>query len=209
MPSGYTAAIYEGKDITFEEFALDCARAFGATIMQRDDPKDAPLRLPTEAPYYREKIEEARKRLRRLQGMTTDQAASKAAEDYETDKARFDETVAERDALEGRYHAMLAKVQAWVPPTPEHSGLKEFMVEQLRDSIRFDCSTTHLTPPKRLTAHEWLEKEIAQAQRDIGYYEREWAKEVERTNGRRGWIMALAESLDVPVDEEAGVVVRP
>ena len=32
MPTGYTAALYEGKNQTFKEFATQCARAFGACI---------------------------------------------------------------------------------------------------------------------------------------------------------------------------------
>jgi len=37
MPSGYTSDLYEGKNISFTQFALQCARAFGAAIDQRDD----------------------------------------------------------------------------------------------------------------------------------------------------------------------------
>ena len=37
MPTGYTADIYEGNDVSFRDFALKCARAFGACIEQRDD----------------------------------------------------------------------------------------------------------------------------------------------------------------------------
>ena len=38
MPTGYTLDLYNGKDITFEEFVLKCARAFGALIDMRDEP---------------------------------------------------------------------------------------------------------------------------------------------------------------------------
>ncbi len=40
MPSGYTENIYYGKKVAFKDFALGCARAFGACVMQRDDPAD-------------------------------------------------------------------------------------------------------------------------------------------------------------------------
>lgn len=42
MPTGYTADIKDG--ITFRDFALRCARAFGATIMQRDEDISIPPR---------------------------------------------------------------------------------------------------------------------------------------------------------------------
>lgn len=41
MPTGYTAAIKYG--ITFKEFALDCARNFGACISMRDEPRETPI----------------------------------------------------------------------------------------------------------------------------------------------------------------------
>ena len=43
MPTGYTADIQDGKITTLREYALSCARAFGALIMMRDDPHDAPI----------------------------------------------------------------------------------------------------------------------------------------------------------------------
>ena len=41
MPTGYTAGILEGE--TFEQYALQCAKAFGALVMMRDEPSDAPI----------------------------------------------------------------------------------------------------------------------------------------------------------------------
>lgn len=37
MPSCYTSDIADGKDVSFNDFVLKCARAFGACIEQRDD----------------------------------------------------------------------------------------------------------------------------------------------------------------------------
>lgn len=37
MPTGYTSPLYEGKEISFEQFALRCARNFGALVMMRDE----------------------------------------------------------------------------------------------------------------------------------------------------------------------------
>ena len=43
MPTGYTAMLTEEKEITFEDFALKCARAFGALIEMRDESLDAKI----------------------------------------------------------------------------------------------------------------------------------------------------------------------
>ena len=41
MPTGYTCQIETG--ITFEQFALNCSRAFGALSNMRDDPSGTPI----------------------------------------------------------------------------------------------------------------------------------------------------------------------
>lgn len=43
MPTGYTSPLYEGKEISFEQFALRCARNFGALVMMREEPLDTPI----------------------------------------------------------------------------------------------------------------------------------------------------------------------
>ena len=38
MPTGYTAEVQKG--ISFDKYALNCARAFGALVSMRDEPSD-------------------------------------------------------------------------------------------------------------------------------------------------------------------------
>ena len=52
MPTGYTIDIYNGKKVTFKDFALNCARAFGACVMQRDDPADEKPKIMPEESYH-------------------------------------------------------------------------------------------------------------------------------------------------------------
>ena len=54
MPTGYTTDIYNGKDVSFRDFALTCARQFGACIMQRDDPADEKPKIMPEESYHTE-----------------------------------------------------------------------------------------------------------------------------------------------------------
>ena len=48
MATGYTYPVVEGKITEFSEFALGCARAFGAFMHMRDDNSDAPLRYSSD-----------------------------------------------------------------------------------------------------------------------------------------------------------------
>jgi len=43
MPTGYTYPVQDGKITELRDFALLCTRGFGALIMMRDEPMDAPI----------------------------------------------------------------------------------------------------------------------------------------------------------------------
>jgi len=198
MPTGYTSDLYEGIDQTFEEFVLTCARAFGATIMQRDDPMDAPLRLPTYDGFSQKWLDQDNERLAELNAMSADEAAEAAANAYEEAKRRREESIAKNAAMRTRYEAMLAQVKGWSPPTSEHDNLKHFMIDQLEESIRFDCSYAP-SVPERLTGHEWLRQEIVAVQRNIERHTEQIEKDIANTEGRRKWITDLANSIGVEV----------
>lgn len=197
MPTGYTAAVKDG--ITFEQFVWSCARAFGALVLMRDDPAGAPIPERFEpSDWNAKKLAGARDRLATLEVMSDADAAANARTDYEQAVERHRERLAEIQALSDKYHAMLARVVQWTPPTPEHQGLKDFMAEQLRQSIDFDCSTKYLTAPLLLPGAAWREAQIAQARKDIEYHAKEHAEEVERTESRNAWLRDLRESVPAP-----------
>jgi hypothetical protein len=60
MPTGITAAIYEGKDVSRDEFLMRVARSFTLAIMQREDDPDAPLKHDEpDHSYHNEEIRES------------------------------------------------------------------------------------------------------------------------------------------------------
>lgn len=62
-------------------------------------------------------------------------------------------------ALRAKCEAMLASVEAWQVPTPEHESLKTFMREQITQSIAFDCQPPASEPTPPITGDEWLQRE--------------------------------------------------
>lgn len=92
---------------------------------------------------------------------------------------------------------MLTKVQAWQPPSSDHAGFKDFMIEQLTKSIEFDCDLSYHTdnPPQLLTGEQYLGSKIAKSLKSIAYHKKEQLAEEERTEGRNRWIKQLRESL--------------
>lgn len=204
MPTGYTAGVADGDITSFPEFAVLCARAFGAAIMQRDDPLSAPLRLPSPSTDYSERrVEEFTERLKLLQSLLPHEVERMAAEAHREAWRTWSEN---EDALlikRGRYLAMILKVEAWEPPTSDHFEMKEFMLSQLQESIRFDCRS--LDHPTKISSEEWLQGEIAQAERDVKWHKVQIEEEFKRTNERRAWIQALADSLHLDVVDDAVV----
>src|SRR5437870_4307935 len=123
MPSGYTATLYEGEQ-SFEDFVWGCARGMGALVLLRDSP-DAPIPERFEpGTYYATRVADAQLRLDALNGMTADDAERAARTAFESE-TEYRRAADRRDAeIRARYEAMLRRVRAWEPPTPDHVGLR-------------------------------------------------------------------------------------
>jgi hypothetical protein len=195
MPTGYTADVQSGKVTDFRKFALTCARAFGATILMRDDPLDAPIPQKFEASdYHVKELAAARSELARLKSMKPSDVVQAAASDYASEMNDWNKRQAERAKERLRYETMLEKAKAWVPPSPEHDGLKRFMVDQLTESIDFDCGPGLSRPVEKAPA-EWLREKITEAEQSIAYHTKHHAEEVQRADGRTRWVQQLRQSL--------------
>lgn len=195
MPTGYTADVT--KDTTLKDFVMTCSRAMGALLPMRDLPSAAPIPERFEpSPYHKNKLAELEELHRAYNERTAHDWEVAAAAAYlaaETDRAQRLIDIHSRIA---GYRAMTAKVQAWTPPTPDHVGLKDFMLSQLRDSIQFDDHSAHYAEPTaKLTGEQYKTDTLAKLAKDISYHSAEWDKEVERTEGRNRWLAQLRDSL--------------
>ena len=198
MPTGYTAIIGEKKDVSFRDFTLRCARAFGACVMQRDDDVNALPEKQKPSTYHLEQLDKAKAELKHLQETPKEQLLLEAAERIlksnqeivESNKRRLQETA----ELKQRYKKMLEAVATWTPPTDEHKGLKDFMTQQITESIDWDCkpyqATLSETDPEKFIAHE-----IELQQESIRYHQEGWDKDVARCKSQNAWIDALYNSL--------------
>lgn len=195
MPTGYTADVGDGKVTEFPDFAMRCARAFGATITMRDDSPDATIPDEFEPSDYNARaLVKARERLAELQAMDRDAIREAANAAYVEALSYYRKSVKDRADTRANYEAMLDKVLAWEPPTPDHAEMKAFMVQQLEESIRFDCGYEP-EPPTRETPEEWHEEQVQRAERDIEYHAKGDREERERAAGRTEWVRALRASL--------------
>lgn len=196
MPTGYTADIKDG--ISFETFALNCARAFGACVSLRDE-LGGGEKIPDKfdaSDYHLKAAQKARDELATLLAMPEqehERAAARSWDDAEASRLmRLEDKRKQRKA----YEAMLAKVNAWTPPTPEHVELQEFMRSQIVQSIDFDCGGSYdQEPTPRLTGEQWAAERSARLNGDISYHEKEYAAEVQRAESRTAWVKALRSAL--------------
>lgn len=195
MPSGYTHEIYEGKEVSAKEFILKCARAFGATVTMRDEPLDKEIPEFEPSDYHLRAIEKAKQQLDTYKNMTIDEAEKELDESYAADVKRYYERIKEKTELQERYTKVLSEVGKWIPPTEDHQALKEYAIDQLQQSIDFDCKTTYINFPKKQSASEWLEEASERCENDIRYHEKEWKEELKRTKERNLWVKQLKESL--------------
>lgn len=194
MPTGYTAALYDGTSQTFPEFAMRCARAFGALVEMRDAPMDAPVpERFAPATCHATELRMAEDRLATVRQWTPAQAAEEARRAYETALAWHRESEERQRARRERYTAMLAEVRAWRPPTPAHDGLKQFMIDQLTMSIAGDCAP--LDPPQPQTGEEYRNDAIATARWTIDYHTHKDAEARKQAEECTAWVQALRDSL--------------
>lgn len=198
MPTGYTADVADGKVADFPTFALRCARAFGALIEMRDAPMNAPIPDEFEpSTYYADQIAKLEQELAELCDLTPLQAADRQMAEYQEAIRGWRQRRKDRDERRVRYEKMRADVQAWTPPTPEHEGMKAFMLEQLDESIKWDCSHKYDDRPRKPdpSTSDWLDESVERVRQRLADARESAQREAERIASRNEWVRSLRESL--------------
>jgi hypothetical protein len=202
MPTGYTACLTEGKPITFQEFAWRCARAFGPFVMQRDDSMDAaPILMDQPSTYHAERLEEAKKELATFTSKSIQAQYGWARRERTKSVVQYLRYQAERDEQAKAYNDMLRQVHAWNPPTPDHEGMKRFMVEQIMDSVKHDCGTYYAEQAdkaRKMSLKTMVAEHIDSLKHSVEYHTKQLIEEMDRVNGRNTWKVELVKSLGLP-----------
>lgn len=199
MPTGYTAKLMEHGQ-TFQEYALTCARAFGALILMRDDPLDKPIPEKFEpSDWNTKRLAEARAELQRLENMGgTERIAFGNVMRADAIK-RHRDWLAKELAENDRLIKMRKQVEAWKPPSPDHAEYKAFMLQQIEVSMNsIDYIKKAIAEAEAKAPVHFYADAVARAARDIEYHTQEYVKEVERTEKRNRWVAQLRESLNAP-----------
>jgi len=203
MPTGYTAGILDGKITTFPQFAKQCMRAFGATIHMRDDDMDAEITPRTPSDYYSKGIEKAKQLLKDAETLSDETIVKTRKDELEKSKEYHLKAIAKAKVDTKNMNDILKDVRKWQPPTADHNGIKDFMIDQIEKTIDFDCKTKYhdeglakielqlLT----LNASEIRKYMIANAKKDFEYNTKNYNEDVEGCDKLNQWVSDFVGSL--------------
>lgn len=200
MPTGITSNLYAGKPETFENFMLKCARQMGALMHMRDDSYDAPIRHREPSDYHAKALVKAKEELAKWESMTVAQAILRLEENQKEDIERYQREIQKRKEMLERYNDMLLKVEAWQPPTPEHEGLKQLAIDQLKQSISHDCDVSYyersVKEKQDIDAYKYLADMVNAARESVAYHTAKAATENSHVDEANKWIDDLLNSID-------------
>lgn len=198
MPTGYTSYVQDGKITELKDFLLLCAKNFGALIHMRDDKLDCDIKYREVGEFYPRKLEEAKREFEWFKKLSDEEIQKKIDESYERRVKEKEDSLRDFDMRRKRYLDMLEKVEYWNPPTMDHRKLKEFALQQLKDSLKFDCSDDmrvyYLEAPKKYSLEEYKQELTKQYLKDIERYAKEYRNDLESVEQANKWIDDLINS---------------
>ncbi len=202
MPTGYTSDIYSGKKEVFaKDYIMKCAKAFGACMSLREDPldKEIPEFFEADVSYNEDNIKKCQLEMHKYKKMTKQEIEDLINSDYHHELKHKEERMKWILELKSRYEKVLDEVKKWEPPTSEHYKLKTFAIEQLKNSIDFDCNLNYYQKMEitKLPYQEWIDSRIDDCLSQISYHSKQMEDEIRKTKEKNEWIKKLKDSLEV------------
>ena len=198
MPTGYSSLVLEGA--SFQEYALACARNFGALVSMRDDPMDAPI--PDSFPvsnYDQERLTSALAEKEKYDFYADEDWIAEFKE-YKKKQIKYAEkAILEKLETREKYEIMLEKVRKYVPPTEDHVNYAQFLESQIVESIQWDCGLDYyedlILELKFQHWREYKEEMVKGNLKDIERVKGYLGEDRERADDRGDWIRQLKESV--------------
>lgn len=202
MPSGYTEGILSGTINDLNDFIWMCARGFGAFITQKDNIDEPPILKEKPNPYYKNKIKQLLNEQQKYNEYTDNDWQSTYLKYIEDQLKDIDDNIKEKIESKEKYENILNQVKEWIPPNENFHKLKSFMINQIEESIDFDCDTSFWQERKNKISNLKLEQYKRNVLNDINeslisnkeYYD----EEVQRVKERNQWKQQLIESIGLP-----------
>jgi hypothetical protein len=198
VPTGYTEKVIKGELASFADFAWQCSRAMGVAVTMRDEPLSVPTPQSfTVEKYYGEDVEKAKAKEHDVQNWTAQRRQVEFGLHNASVRKSYRESCEEARVARERCEDMLYDVNDWEPPTTEHQGLKDFMIEQLKSTIDFDGKQPD---PKWYavfdTVDDFYQHELETARKAYSSAVHRLREAEARTTERNDWVQYLKVSLD-------------
>lgn len=201
MATGYTTGIKDGTIKDFKDFTLTCARAFGACIMQKEDSLLEPPKLEEVKDFYPFMIEEVERQIQVLKDTSDQDLVSQSIKEKTKSYTESVEAIREKRKLREKYEKILDDAKNW-DVDDDFQDLKNFMIDQLEESIKWDCSTkyndesiTEYFSSTAITADEIRAEKMDRLKRDLVWYNEKYAEDVKDVNDRNEWKIKLFNKL--------------
>jgi len=203
MSSGYTNGIINGTIKSFKEFALKCSEAFliqfreGATEYTPSVPSDY---HPNQMKLIKERVAELNQ-TSNIELIAIKVAASEKSIAFEEEN--LTKAIEKRKGID----KILEDAKNFNPPTDKHQEFKDFMVNQLVQTINFDSDIEYKTKRierlkkllgdlKELTPFSIRAGKLNRLNEDYKYHEKQYKKEVQACENSNRWYKELVTSLD-------------
>lgn len=196
MPTGYTHKVADGEITTLNEFAMLCSRAMGFCYSLREEPLTSSLPEKfEERPYYKNQLEETEKEYNKYINMNPEEIKTEFESYIKEETKDYEDRVLKMNDTKNNYNNMLKLVNNWNCPD-DIKGLKEFMLEQLNSSIKFDVHDVYNNHQNK-SMNKWYHNKLDNLKENLEYYKEQWDKEVKRTKENNRLLNLLRESLNI------------
>lgn len=203
MPTGYTAGILNGKIKTFKQFATQCIRAFGGAVHMRDDDWYAAYRPDKVSDYYSKRVEDINKKINVLNKLSDKELIKNQKNELLNDRMKNIKTIVEKKEVNLKLKMFLDQAHQYEPPTPEHIGIKDFMIQQLTDTIDCDGNISYYEEKIKLIDEKLKNIDPIEIRKtfmddyldDLTRAQKYLKEEEERVNNRNEWSRQYLESI--------------
>lgn len=203
MPTGYTTGILDGSIKDFKQFATLCMRAFGATLHMRDENMDSPYEPRVPSDYYQNEIDKANELLKVAENLTDDEVVELRKAALLKSKQYHIKAIEKATHDLNLLNEILADATKYIPPTQEHTEIKNFMIQQITETKKFDGDDSYHRNElakinqelNNLNPAVIRSQMFAQAENDLQYHTEELSKEIKRCNDSNKWVEQFLDSL--------------
>ena len=180
----------ESGDIDLEKFIYECAIEYKPNrkvIEIMPFPQESKSRNKLE--YHKERLEKAKNRLSEFLEIDIERYEQKAKEDYEESLILYNKRMELISTKINKILKMRDKIQEWNPPSENHEGLKQWILNNL-ESL-YSTTKQEYAIPTLLSGREWADRELEYIQNDIAYHQYQYDSEKPLHDLDKEWFESL------------------